>query len=753
MFRKRGLLLSGAASIMISGTAFAQAALPASSAQASASQTSAPTGAGLDEIIVTATKTGETAAQKTPLAISVFSADRLNGSLALNVKDLVALTPNLNLAQTTTNAQIYIRGIGTNNVFVGSDPDVTVQLDGVYLARAYAQFTDFIDVQRVEVLRGPQGTLYGRNAVGGTINIISRLPSDEFHAKVQLAGGNFGMFQGQAYISGALVPGKLQFSLTGNYLRHDSYFDNIVPGKHGVGDADRGGVRGQLRFVPTDNVGMITRADWNKSNDHPDTFDHLLAPVAVAPLATSTIGTSKVALNDPEVGSTRMWGVSEEINFRLSSALTLKSLTAYRDSRTRVLVDNDGTELSLIRAIQQDSSKQLSQELNLNLNLDRFAGVVGLFYFHEHEIAPPVSDTPPSIITPPARSSLATVLANARGRSLAGFAQGTYNLTDALSITAGVRYTQDRKALDQSLTVVSQNPATPGAVLSRFAGLYRRTFHAVTPKFGIQYQITPTVLAFASATRGYKSGGTNFAARNIQTLGFDPEYIWSYEGGVKSDWLDHRLRVNVTAFKYDYKALQVQSLLGSGISSISNAATAKVKGLEIETMAKPVPELLLTANFALLDAKYDSFPNASVPANLIPYLVGNPNFTPAPPGGSASFNASGNRLNVAPKSSFSGSAQYDLAVGPGKAFVRGEYYWQARTYYDPSNALIMSQKPYDLVNLAVGYNSANSLWGVQLVAKNVTKTHYLITVAANGVVPAGLAGAPRTIVLQLTKSW
>ena len=753
MARKMWLLLSGACSIVVSGTAFAQDAQPTARDQAPTSQAPTASGAGIADIIVTATKTGESAAQKTPLAVTVFSADRLNASLVNNIKDMVALTPNLNFAQTTSNAQIYIRGVGTNNVFVGSDPDITVQLDGVYLARPYAQFTDFIDVQRVEVLRGPQGTLYGRNAVGGTINIISRMPSDQFHGQVQATVGDYGLFQGQAYISGPLIPGKLQVSLSGNYLRHDSYFENILPGRHSVGDANRGGVRGQLRFTPADGVEMITRADWNKSSDHPASFDHLLVPVAFAPLATSAIGTLQVALNDPQTGMTRLWGVAEEINVRLSDVLTLKSLTAYRDSRTRVDVDNDGTELSINRARQRDWSRQFSQELNLNLNLDRFVAVAGLYYFHEHEIAPPVSDIPPSIITPAARSAFASVNADARSRSIAGFAQGTFNLTPELSVTAGVRYTEDRKVVDQSLIVTSQDPANFGAVLSTFVGAYRRTFHAFTPKFGIQYQITPAVLAYVSATRGFKSGGSNFAARNIQSLGFDPEHIWSYEGGVKTDWLDRRLRVNVTAFEYKYKDLQVQSLLGSGVSSIGNAASATLKGLEIETTAKPLPQLLLTANFALLDTRYDSFPAASVPTVLAPFLVGDPRFTPAPPGGTASFNATGNRLNVAPKSSFSGSAQYNLPIGTGEAFLRGEYYWQNRTYYDPSNLAIMSQKPFSLVNVAIGYNGAESRWGVHLVAKNITKTFYMVTIAANGVAPAGLPGAPRTIALQFTKSW
>src|ERR1700733_3007107 len=230
---------------------------------------------GLEEIVVTATKTGETQLQKTPLAISAFSADQLNNSVVNNVRDLVSLTPSLNVSQATASAQIYIRGIGSNNVFNGSDPDVTVQSDGVYIARAFSQFSDFIDVDRVEVLRGPQGTLYGRNAVGGTINIISRLPSDEFEAKALVAGGTYDQGQAQGYVSGPLVPDLLQGSLSANYLRHDGYVENVVPGQPDVGNANRGGVRGQLRFAPGEVLEATTRLDWSKTDENMDAYSHL----------------------------------------------------------------------------------------------------------------------------------------------------------------------------------------------------------------------------------------------------------------------------------------------------------------------------------------------------------------------------------------------------------------------------------------------------------------------------------------------
>jgi iron complex outermembrane receptor protein len=728
--------------LMVAGVAAAQQTATRGASPADTGQESAG-GSGLEEVVVTATKTGETQLQKTPLAISVFSADQLNTSVVNNVKDLVAFTPNLNVSQATASAEIYIRGIGSNNVFNGSDPDVTVQSDGVYIARAFGQFADFIDVDRVEVLRGPQGTLYGRNAVGGTINIISRLPTDEFNAKTQVTLGDFSLLQTQSYVSGALINGVLDASLSANYITHSPYVDNLVAGAPGVGEANRGGIRGQLLFKPGDSVSMITRADFNKTAEDFDSSSHLLLPYTRAPLASSIVGNyTETAINSPQVNHEQIWGVSEEINAGLSDQLTLKSITAYRDSWYHLAVDVDGTELNVIDGAQADSSKQVSQELDLVANVNRFEGVAGLYYFNEHEVSLVASALPA-----PGPNFRNAVTPDAHARSEAAFAQGTYHLFDTVGLTAGIRYTMERKELDQTYNRTS---LASGAVLPGYPFLAdtTRDFHALTPKFGVDWQVAPNALLYASATRGFKSGGTNYAAANVAALSFAPEYIWSYEGGLKSDWLEHRLRVNLTGFHYDYTNLQVQSLLGPGVTTISNAATAKISGMELEMTAKPIPQLLLTANYSLLDAHYSDFHAASVPAILAPLLAGSPRLN-----ANGTFDATGNRLNAAPRDSASASGQYNWNMTHGLAFLRAEYYWQARAFYDPSNALIMSQKAYGVTNVFLGYDNERSLWGVHLFAKNVADTHYLVTIVANGVEPAGQAAPPRTYGVQFSKSF
>lgn len=734
MVHSKSVALIGAFAIVIlSGTAGAQLTTPSSSADEIA---------GLQEIVVTATKTGATEVQKTPIALSVYSADQLNNSAANNIKDLVALTPNLNISQTTASAEIYIRGIGSNNVFNGSDPDVTMQSDGVYIARAFSQFADFLDVSRVEVLRGPQGTLYGRNAVGGTINVISRAPTDDFEAKTQVTLGDFSLLQTQGYVSGALIKGLLDASLSVNYVTHSPWEDNIVAGQPGLDDANHGGVRAQLRLQPTDKVDMTTRVDWSKADEYFDASAHLLAPYARAPLATSIIGDyTRTALDTTQLNHEEIWGISEDINAAINDWLSLKSITAYRDSWYRLTVDGDGTELLINSGYQADLSKQFSQELNLVAKRDHFDGVAGLYFFNEHEISEIYSDLPA-----PGPNLQNLVKPDAYARSYAAFAQGTYHLFDTVGLTAGVRYTEDRKELDQYYT---RDVLSLGIPLHGFPFIDTsvRHFHATTPKFGIDWQALPDVLMYATATRGFKSGGTNYAASNAAALSFAPEYIWSYEAGAKTEWLDRRLRVNLTGFVYDYSNLQVQSLLGPGVTTIANAATAKIKGAELETTVEPIPRLVLTANYSLLDARYTRFDAASVPASLTPFLAGSPDLNP-----NGTFNATGDRLSAAPHDSASATAQYAWNMPGGKPFLRGEYYWQSRAYYDPSNAPIMSQKAYGLANAFAGFDS-DSKWNVHFFVKNLTDTHYLIFIAAITVVPSGVAAAPRTYGVQLTKSF
>jgi iron complex outermembrane recepter protein len=712
--------------------------------QPRATDAAADSANSLEEVIVTATKTGSTDLQKTPLAVSAFSAAQLDQLGVANVRDLAAYTPNLNVSQALVNAEIFIRGVGSNNVNAGSDPDVTVQVDGVYIARPDAQFGDYLDVDRVEVLRGPQGTLYGRNAAGGTINVISRQPTDEFHGEEQVTFGNYGLVQEQAYVSGPLVPGSLQGSIDVNYIHHDPYIDNIVADSHGIYDENHGSLRGQLRFEPTDNVVATTRFDWLEVHDYFPYGDQLLAPYLKAPgapLANSVIGNySEAAINYPNAERSETGGVSEEINVQLSPDVVLKSISAYRKDNLSLTIDADGTELPLNNGLETQNEDQFSQEFNLNGTVGTLNAVGGVYYFHEDDSQHVQSQAPTAV-----KSTFPDVVTD----SGAIFVQATEHILPDLALTAGVRYTDEQKKFDADFLayLTPSEHSLPGFP---FVSSVTNHYHAATPKFGIDWQIDPDALIYVSATRGYKSGGVNYAATTVAQESFAPEELWSYELGAKTEWFDHRLRANLTGFYYDYSNLQVQSVLGPGTTTISNAASATVKGVEAEFTAKPVPALALTANLSALDATYNSFPVAAVPGALLPFVENSPNYNAK----TGTYDASGNYLDNAPRFSASVIAQYTERVSSlGSIYEQAEYSWRDRTYYDPSNANIMSQGAYGLVNLSLGYASLDSHWTGRLFVNNVTDKQYLTLTLASSVVPAGVVGVPRTFGITMGYKW
>jgi iron complex outermembrane receptor protein len=698
----------------------------------------------LQEIEVTATKLGSTDLQQTPLAISAFSADQLGQSVTFNIQDMARFTPSLNISQVTANPAIALRGVGTNNVGNGSDPDVTMQVDGIYIARPAGQTNDFLDVSRVEVLRGPQGTLYGRNAIGGTINVISQAPSDTFSAQEVLNVGNFGLVQDQAYVNGALIPGTLQASVAVNYLRHDDYQENIVPGaQSGVNNGDHGGGRVQLRYEPTDYIDATTRADWTVLREDLALAYNLFTPYAKSPLVNTILGNyTEVAINSPSTNSTDTGGVSEDINVAFNDDLSLKSLSGYRIMRFSIFTDNDGTPLNSILGHQAENEHQISQEFDLTGKHGPIEAVGGLYYFTEDD----TSDVYAKILGPK-QERHSTPSTNTQ--SVAVFGQGTFHITPEFSVTAGLRYTSEKKTMDdtyQSFSLASgvSNPGFPVI----FA--VTRHFSSTTPKFGLDWQIDPNVLTYFSVTKGYKSGGMNYAASSLATASFSPESLWSYEAGLKSEWLDRRVRANLTVFHYDYTNLQVQGALAPGVVEIANAASAKIDGLETELSAKVTSAFRVDANVSLLDARYTSFPGAAVPGALQPFEVGNSRYNPV----EGTYDASGNYLNQAPRVSGTVAGQYDWSVGSGATvYARVEEYYQTRVYYDPSNSPLQSQGAYATLNTSVGFVSKDGHWRTQLWAKNLADKHYIIATLANGVEPAGIAAPPRTFGVRVVKTW
>ena len=712
-------------------------AIPAFGISAAHAQEAAPV-VTLEGIVVTATKTGAQQVQSTPVAVTVFGSDMLEKQGLTNIRDIAPYIPNVTLSQNTAAAIIYIRGIGSNNVGPGSDPDVTSQIDGIYVARPSGQMSDFLDVERIEVLRGPQGTLYGRNAVGGTINVISRQPLAVFAGEIRETLSNYGGTQTDAYVTGPISE-TMQGSVAVNLREHRPFFENIAPNGHNVGDARRGGVRAQLRWEPTSAIDATIRADYSKvDNEHYESYDHLSGKLPFsAPLANSLTGNLRqVAIDADQTITQENSGVSVDINWRIGNGLTLKSLTGWRETKFHLINDNDASEVFVTRLSSADRDRQFSQEFNLQYVTAGLRAVAGVYYFADTDMLVQSATSPPSVFTPPPASGLITATPTIKSKSGAVFAQAVYEVVPKLNLTLGVRYTDEKKTMDQFFTRTSQNPPTFGVTTPGFPIVFNasRTDHAFTPKVGLDFKLNDNALLYASATKGFKSGGFNFAGRSATTAQFAPETIWSYESGLKSEWLDRRLRLNLTGFYYDYKDLQVQQLLGPGNVAITNAATAKVKGLELEVVAKATRELQFSGNISALDAKYDRFPAAPIPGGFAQFFPGK-----------TTVDASHNYLTGAPKLSGFAAADYSQPWDNYRFDAHVDYAWRSRTYFDPSNIPQSSQDAYGLVNAYLGFSpSAKDIWRLELFGKNLTDRKYFQVIAGNGFTPGGIVGDPRT---------
>lgn len=676
------------------------------------------------DIVVTATKTGETKLQNTPIAISAYSGDLLGRQGVRDIRDLAQMTPNLTISENTSFSQTFIRGVGSNNVFAGSDPSSTVHLDGVYIARPVSYFNSFFDVERVEVLRGPQGTLYGRNSVGGTINVISRKPNDKISAKFEAGYGNYDSVQLAAYANLPLAE-DLYASVSGLYTAHDAYVKNVNPSGNNIDDDDTRGVRGQLRWTPGP-FDIVLRADYSKSDGAIMGYSKLLEPRGSA-ITDALLGNyRRIANNIPHEFFRKNYGFAADIDIELSDRITLKSLTAYRNSRFHASFDTDASDEDRQRSILDESQDQISQEFNLSGEYGAFTFVLGAFYFTE------TMDYPISIEN---RINLTDVhtAPHVETDSYAFFQQTDWHITDTLNATFGLRYSKEKKQFSQYATRRSLVTYLPVAPVVE----YDTTGHydAWTPKFGLDWRPTEDIMTYASVSRGFKSGGFVNGSTN-PSQGFGPETLWAYEAGIKTSWLDRRLILNLSAFYYDYKNLQVNFFLAPGVVDIRNAADATIKGLELEFNLRPFRTTRIQGGVSLLDAKYDSFPSAPRRGNQ------------------SVFDASGADLNGAPDHMVTLSVEQDLpAIAGFEPTLRGDASWNGRRYFTPENNALESQAPYFLLNASLHLRSENgitmTLWG-----RNLTNREYVTGTAsfASGLV-AGRPGYPRTYGLKLGYSF
>jgi iron complex outermembrane receptor protein len=666
----------------------------------------------VEQTVVTAARAGDRDVQTLPLAITAISSATLARLGTQVLGEAAALAPSVTLSQNSAYGQLTIRGIGTNVVFAGSDPSSAMYLDGVYLARPAMEFVQFVDLDRIEVLRGPQGTLYGRNAVGGAINLISRTPTNDFRAAADVTAGSFGALRLNARIGGALkrdrVMGNVAFSRT---LRN-GYVRDLDHPDHPLGADDVIAARAQLRVVLDRRTDFVLSGDVDRQTGTPLTFNKVIAPKPGYqfdnPPDLHDVRTSTPA-------STRLVqaGVSARLTSMLTPTTTFVSLTAFRKLDYDLVHDGDITEIKLLAPHVDERQHQLSEEITVSHRQPRTSWVGGLFFFDEFDHQTFRVDQ---------YASGTQVLLDPRvdAISRAAFGEGTVGLTSRFSVTAGVRYTHEGKDIVNAggrYSLADLSVAVPGSVY----GYSDRIAHAAwTPKVGIEAKLPGGGLSYASATRGFKSGGFNPSSMT-EARGYAPEWAWSYEAGWKSALMGGRARLSASAFVMDYTNLQVQTPVGIGMFDIRNAAAATIRGVELETTSRIGHGIEAGGHLTWLDATYDQ------------YLAVANNGTTG--------DVAGNRLNNAPEWAGRFWIEWSGNVGRARRFsIAADVTGQSAVYYTPFNDNIQRQTPYGLLGARVEYGPGDRRWALAAYARNLTNTDYIT--ASFGTVPTAFGGRP-----------
>jgi iron complex outermembrane receptor protein len=641
------------------------------------------------------------------------------------VEDLAGVVPMVTMSQQAGLAQVTIRGIGTNSTVVGADPSSTIHLDGVYLGRPAMVFADLLNVERVEVLRGPQGTLYGRNSVGGTINIVTRQPTNTLETSMRLGLGNYDSLRLQGAVSGPLVRNKVMGNFAFLRASREGFVRDLDHPDHSLGSEDTWAGRGQLRIVFARRSELLVSADHARFEGVPLTY---AKPILAKgnypfdnPASVWAVRTSHLAS-----GKNVQQGASAKLAIPLNATTTLTSLTAYRKSNHRFFVDADATELSLQTSDVPDLQRQISHELTVVQRTPKITWIGGMFFFDDHNEGQVEITVYPLQIQ---RRPFARVGVSA----WALFGQATYSVSRRVSLTGGIRYTDEQKNLENTGGAYRLGTEILADPASFYDYVDHAAYHAWTPKGGIQVQVSSHTLVYFSATRGFKSGGFNPTAETAGQA-FNPEFVWSYEGGVKHTMASGRIRLNTAVFFNTYQDLQVLSFSRPGVLDISNAGSATIGGAEVEAAVTPRYGLQLTGSVCWLDATYDRY---------LALVVG---------GGGVRRNAAGNRLNNAPQWSGGGSAVYELHPGRlGTATLRGDVSWQSRVFFNPFNDDIETQGAYGLVHLRAGFEPRSHRWEMAVYIRNVGNREYIIG-TANVPLPAytGGPGEPRHWGTQFT---
>ncbi len=738
MARRLGAwLLTSSAAVLFATGVLAQPASPSPTAPPPDPEANV-----VGEVIVTASRR-ETSLQTTALAISAVSGEALQTQQVTNIEGLAQSLPSVNFGQTTGNARIAIRGVGFDNISLGNEGRVAYHVDGVYISRPSAALASFYDVQRVEVLRGPQGTLYGRNATGGAVNVITRAPGDTASGFIEATVGNYGLFRLEGAAGGPIsdsLSGRVAFQV----IEREGYGENLTNGLD-VDDQSTRGIRGSVRYRPNERFDLTLNGDFFTQDDHAYSF-HYLRPGSIPdPTTTPPLpglvprglrvgGRVPTDLRDSTSDSgpqndREFYGVSANlvVDFGWSE---LTSITAARSNAFATVTDLDATSAPLSIYDQLEESDTFSQELRLTGEYSRGDWLIGAYYFSEDLLGgtrialdPLVFAPVNSVLPPPSgyRTGFYAV-GTLDTEAVALFGNLRFQFTDQLAIRLGARYSDETKDIDEAFRVDAVTPF-PG-FFPRFPPpsppFNRRqtseNWSSFTPSVTLEYEATDDLFGYLTYSQGFKSGGFNLG--NVQAP-FDPEEITSYEAGVRADWMGGRLRTNVSAFLYDYANLQVSKVNGA-LVTIDNAAEAEVYGLEAEVVLLVGDNLRLDSTLSLLNTQYKEYTTTD-PARALLGVI----------------DLEGNDLTQSPSYTVNLNATYTVPLEGGELILRGESRFVDNIFFTQFNLDHVRQESYSLFNAFVTYERDNGFYATAFM-RNIGNED----IVSAALVSSSLVGSP-----------
>ena len=701
------------------------------------------TGAFPDDIVVTAEKRAEgRSVQRVPLSIVAVGELALTRNLVANISEVSKLAANTTLAGSSVPGFINfnIRGLGLTSTVRTIDPAVGVFIDGAYVGYGPSSLVDNFDIASIEVLRGPQGTLFGRNVTGGAVVVNTKRPGTVFSVQTRFTAQTHGVYDAAAAVDVPLS--EMLYSRLAAVFSHErGYFKNATTGKFKA-EKNLLILRPSLRFQPTPDLTIDLIGEYQHNNGGPQATQFLPRPGAPT-IAERVFGyrppSDKYTIENDIQGfsRTRLSTVTLKGDWDIGPGV-ISLVTNYRHLNFKTSNDFDGTPFTLLHYPDFNLDKQTQESAEL-----RYAShgdgplqyTVGAYYFHQDYISGEFRNTFTGRPSGPAKSA-GRVLAD--DLSYAAFAQAEYGITDLLTVVAGLRYTKERKSIDFSrIGTCTFDFETCSSVFST-----AKTWSKLTPKFGINFQATPDILAYASYTKGFRSGGFNARAQRLATLGpANPENAENYEVGLKLALFDRSLRFNVAAF--DNSVTNLQKSVSNSFdpdgagplpatieSLLNNAGKAKIRGFDIDTQANLGDGFSLRGSVGYLNTKYKQYNDLELSRRRIDFRD--------------------LRFERAPRWTYSVGANYTRDINADKTVeFNVSYTYTSKIFNDAYNSAHLAQAAYGLLDASVTLAHGRT-WDITVYGKNLTDREYIDSaVEIGGLSTLAFGGIPRRFGVQL----